>query len=326
MKKIAVIGIGGRTGTMFAFELKNVADVFGVAKKREFDLIKNKKIFIKRNGKEEVFEGKLIEEKEFPKEKNFDFLFLTVKNPIAPALKFYYQKIKEKNLRPPTLFLSQNGIEAGDEAIFVLKEIFGEKPKEISVFRISLFNPVDKKVFNGKNLIIYSLPIKMALAKISGDENEKEIANFLKSAGFEVFLIPKKDAKNMEYSKLFLNLIGMASATRELSPKEGFSKKEVFKEEVEAIKEYKRVVKAAGGKFLNFKNYPVRIFSFLFSLPISLLLPFRKIFGNLIEKGRKGKKKDLDEIEYYNGAVVKLGKKFKIKTPVNEKILKRVKI
>jgi hypothetical protein len=33
--KIGVIGVGGRTGTMFAFELKNSGNVFGIGRKKK---------------------------------------------------------------------------------------------------------------------------------------------------------------------------------------------------------------------------------------------------------------------------------------------------
>ncbi|KPJ57532.1 hypothetical protein AMJ49_00170 [Parcubacteria bacterium DG_74_2] len=326
MKKIAVVGVGGRTGTMFSSELKNVAEVFGVGRKREVDLIKNKKLFVKKRKKIELFEEDVIEDIEFLRESPFDFLFLTVKNPVGQVLKYYYQKIREKGIKPPTLFLSQNGIEVGEEVISVLKEIFGKSSENIKVFRISLFNPIDKKVFGDRNYIIYSLPIRMAISKVFGPDDIKDIIETFKKANFEITLIPQKEAKNMEYSKLLLNLIGMASATKGFSPKEGFSKKETFEEEIGAVKEYLKVVKAAGGKFLNFPHYPVNFFSLLFSLPVSFLFPFRKFFAKSIEKGRMGKQKDLDEIGYYNGAVVKLGERFGVKTPINKKILERVKL
>ncbi len=324
--KIGIVGFGGRTGTMFFQELKNFAEVFGIGKKEEIEKAKEKKLFVQKNGKREIVEGNFIEEKDFPGGIEFDFLFLTVKNPVGQAVRYYYQKIKEKNLKPPILFLSQNGIEAGEEALSVLKEIFSQRIKEISIFRISLFNPVDKKTLDDKDFIVYSLPIKMAMAKFFGNAKEREIFDFFKKTNFKVSFFPQTQVKNLEYSKLFLNLIGMACATHNLSPKEGFLKKEVFTEEILAAKEYIKVVKKAGGKFLNFKGYPVFAFSLFLSLPPSFLWPFRKILANQIEKGRKGKPKDLDEIEYYNGAVVKLGKRVGIETPINQKILEKAKL
>ena len=47
-KKIAVIGVGGRTGTMFAFELGRVAVVLGIGK--EVVSIQKEQLFVKRKG------------------------------------------------------------------------------------------------------------------------------------------------------------------------------------------------------------------------------------------------------------------------------------
>jgi ketopantoate reductase len=44
-----------------------------------------------------------------------------------------------------------------------------------------------------------------------------------------------------------------------------------------------------------------------------------------IERGRAGKKKELDEIDYYNGAVLKMAKKLKVEVPINSKIWERIK-
>jgi 2-dehydropantoate 2-reductase len=324
--KIGVIGVGGRTGTMFAFELKNSGNVFGIGRKKEIDLIKEEKIFIKRGEKEFLFKEETICDFEFPKGISFDFLFLTVKNPVGPAISYYYRKIKEENLKPPVLFLSQNGIEASEDAVSCLKEIFGQDFKKISVFRISLFNAIEKKILEDKTYILYSLPIRFALAKVCGEsEDEKIFEIFKENKNFEIFFLPEKEMKNMEYSKLFLNLIGMASATHGFSIKEGFSKKEIFKEEIQSLREFKKVVLFKKGRFLNFPHYPVKILSFLISLPLFFLFPFRKLLANLIEKGRLGKLKDLDEIDYYNGGVVKMAKELGLEAPINFRILKRAK-
>jgi hypothetical protein len=85
------------------------------------------------------------------------------------------------------------------------------------------------------------------------------------------------------------------------------------------------VVKLHKGKFLNFPKYPVFYFSFLiYYIPLSFLWFFKKIFIYLLEKKRDGKLKDLDEIKYYNGVIIKLGKAVNLKTPINEAILKRI--
>lgn len=320
-KKIGVIGIGGRTGSMFFEELKNYGKVFGIGRKKEIEAIREKKVFLKKGKEEKILEGELISEEEFPRDVEFDFLFLAIKNPISPALEFYFKKIKKKNYKLPVLFLSQNGIGIWKEAISTLKKIEGSD--KFSIFRISLFNPVDKFQEKEKIIISYSLPLKFAIAKAWGDYPENEIFDFFKKPNFQVFFLPQRELENMEYSKLFLNLLGMVSAKKGFSLKEGFLQKEIFLEEVLAIKEFQKVVKKAGGKFLNFPGYPVKFLSFLFSLPPIFLFPLRKILAQIIERKRESKMKNLDEIEYYNGAVVKLGEKLGIETPTNKKILEK---
>lgn len=325
MFKVGIIGMG-RTGIMFFSELKESCEIFGIVKEPEIEKIKQKLIIVKKNSKKEILMGNFISEKDFPAGIDFDFLFLTVKNPVFEPVKFYFEKIKKFGKKIPILFLSQNGIFAVEESNLALKEVFGEKIKELSIFRIVLFNPVTKKVFKDKEEITFSLPIKIGLAKAFGPAKEREIFNFFKNVKFKVKFFSEKNLKNMEYSKLFLNLLGMACASYGLSLKDGFSKKEIFLEEIEAIKEYKKVVKRARGKFLNFPNYPVKFLSFIFSLPNPILLLARNILAKIIEREREGKPKELDEIEYYNGAVVKLGEKFRIETKFNKEILKRAKL
>lgn len=329
-KRIGVIGVGGRTGTMFCFELKEVANIIGIGK--DIKNIQEKKLFIERKGMQpELFKAKVITDSQFL---NLEFLpeilFLTTKNPVGGVVRYYYQKIKQSNplskqkLNLPTLILSQNGIIAGEEAISVLKEVFGPDYKKIRVVRLILLNPIDKREINGKTYINYSLPIRIGFGKISGPGNLQDIAALFKKADFEIKEFPQEEVRNLELSKLFLNLIGIASATRGLSIKEGFQKKEVLKEEIEALKEYIKVVRAEGGRFLNLFHYPVRTLSFFLDfLPSGFFLPVKNYIARTIIEERKGKIKDLSEIEYYNGAVVNLGKKLKISTPINQRILER---
>jgi len=325
MKKIAIIGVGGKTGTMFAFELKNSAEILGIGKEREVNLIKEGKIFIGRIEKKlELFEEKVLKDSEFRENLQPDIIFLTTKNPVSPPIQFYYQKFKNKE-KIPNLILSQNGIGVIDEAKRVLREIFGEKSEEIRIIRIVLFNPVDKEEIEDKIQIKYSLPIRIAIAKVQGPGEIKDIVEIFGKSGFKVKELPEKKAKNLEFSKLFLNLIGIAASSRGFLIEEGFKDSEIIKEEIEALKEYIRAVKAAGGKFLNFPDYPVKFWAILLNfLPINFFLAFRKILAKGVSERREEKPKDLDEIEFYNGRVMKLGKKLGIETPINEKIYKRI--
>ena len=342
MKKIAIIGIGGRTGTMFAFELRNSAEILGVGRKEEIEKIREGKIYLER-GKEGTirFTGKIIEEREFAGEIAPDFIFLCVKNPVGPAVKYYYQREK-KDYNPPTtlplaagerapkipsLILSQNGISAVEDAKKELEKIFGEEAKEIRIIRVSLFNPISSERSDDEITISYSLPIRLVFGVASGPRETGDIKEIFQKANIEIEKISPENIKNMEYSKFFTNLVGMASAAKRLSIREGFEDREIFEEEIGALKEYIKVVKKNGGKFLNFRHYQIKFFVFLiYLLPLSILKIFRKEIAKIITRGRGGKEKgNIDEIDYYNGAVIKLAEKLKIEATINREIYKKIK-
>jgi len=328
--KIAVIGVGGRTGTMFAFELRNSANILAVGRQKEVELVNKRKLFVEKKEKLiQIFEEEVIEDTDFKSKFEPDIIFLTTKNPISSSLEYYFKKCKKKI---PTLIISQNGIAAISDAKKTLKKIFGNGSEKIRIVRVVLFNPIEEIELENKYHIKYSLPIRIAISRAGGEalrpgseqEDIEDIIEIFEKSGFELKEFPLKDAENLEFSKLFLNLIGMAAASRKFSVVDGFKNKEIFKEEVAALKEYIRAVELFGGEFLDFPHYPVKLFTDLLNfLPLSLLSVFRNVIGKIISRGRGGKPKDLNEIDYYNGAVIKLGKKTGVKTPANERIYKR---
>jgi len=326
MKKIAIIGIVGRTGAMFARELKGNNSVFGVGREKDIEEVENGNLVLRLNRETlEVFKAEIIRDSEFAKIATPDAIFLCTKNPVNSVVKSYYQILKEKGGEMPTLFLSQNGVSAGEEAEEALSEVFGKDAEKIKVVRISLFNSVEREVVDGKVYLSYSLPIRLSFGPVSGSFKEGEIMSVFEKTGIEAEEVSLENVKNMEFSKLFLNLIGMASASHEVPLQQGFEDSKIFKEEIGMLREYIKAVHATGGKFLNFAHYPVKLYASLFnSLPTMFLSIFRSQIGKFIGKGRRGKKKDLDEISYYNGAVIDLGKKTGIGTIINQKIVERV--
>lgn len=321
--KILIVGIGGRVGTMFAFELKKDNFILGVGEKENIEKIKEGKVFVERQRKIEKFELNVVSKEEFEWKENFDFLFLCTKNPVREIIKFYFSKIKSEKI--PALILPQNGILAAEEAKEELKKIFGEK--EIEIYRLSLFNTIYSESFNSNLKISYSLPIKLAFGPVGGEKNLKSLAEIFKKANFDFEIIPKEKVKAMEYSKLFLNLIGMVCEAENLSLKEGFEKKEIFEKEILVLKEYIKVVKKSGGEFLNFKKYPIAFFTFLIDfLPANFLSPFRKILKNFILKGREGREKlNLNEIDYYNGTIWRMGEKLGFSVEKNKEVYFKIK-
>ena len=144
-KKIAVIGVGGQTGTMFAFELKNSADILAIGRQREEELINQRKLFVERKEKLiQVFEEKVIKDTDFKPKLEPDIIFLTTKNPISVPLQYYLKKCK----KIPTLIISQNGIAAISDAKKTIKKVFKNESEKVRIVRVVLFNHRHNTIFS----------------------------------------------------------------------------------------------------------------------------------------------------------------------------------
>jgi len=87
----------GRTGSMFFQELKDSFEVFGISKKEDIGLIKEGKVWIKKNSKEEVLKGNFLSDNEF--NHSFDFLFFTVKKPSSSCSVFLFTQNKREKFK-----------------------------------------------------------------------------------------------------------------------------------------------------------------------------------------------------------------------------------
>jgi ketopantoate reductase len=328
-KNVLIVGIGGRTGAMFAEELKEAGNIFGVGLDREIDLIEEKKIVILRNGESKIYAINAVRSWEF---KNLaaeiapDFIFITAKNPVGEAVKYYYRNFKNIQ-KYPVLVLSQNGLSAANDAREALKEILGPEAEKVKIIRLSLFNPIGANLSgDGIFSINYSVPVQLCYGVHSGGEDASDLREILLKTKIESEEVAPKDTRNMEYTKLFMNLIGMASAVRGKSVKEGFNDQETFVQEINVLREYAKVVKRAGGKFLNFTNYPYPLGLMAWAvvfLPLPVWSLFKSQVAGLVGSKRNDKPKDIGEIDYYNGEVVKLAKSLGESVPVNEKVLQQ---
>ena len=327
MEKIAIVGIGGRTGTLFAEQFKRSAEVLGIGRLQEIELIKAEKLLVQKRGFEaQTFEGNVIEDKNFAAQAMPDYIFVSTRYPVFSVVKYYYQIVKEKNGKIPALILSQNGFEAIEEAISALQEVFQTEACKVQIIRLNLFNAVDGVRMDDKLCLKYFEPIRLVFSSAFGPIDTTGFRNILTKAGVEFKEYQRKDCRSMEYSKLFLNLIGMASASWGKSVQEGFKNKNIFQEEIMSLREYAATVKLANGNFINFDHYPVKTLSDIINItPMPLLAVLRNILGNLISKGRGDKPKDLSEASHYNGAIIKLAQKLEAQTPVNIKIYNKIK-
>ena len=336
-KTIYVVGAAGRTGMLFCRELQNAARMIGVAFPAEIENIKSGKAKIVR-GKNlpEIFTAELVPPEDFGVAivRNApDFLWLAARNPVDKITAFYYRHFaNQQNF--PALVLSQNGLSAVVDAKKGLQEALGQDADKVAIVRVSLINGVDLNTDGDGTLTIgYKLPIKLGFGTtqtyIGGtDVNSSAslgLGEIFKEAGIGVREFRGKDVLAMENAKLFLNLIGMAAAANGADVAAGWRDKNIFKKEMAALREFVSAANAVRGGFAGkLGGYPVKLLARLALLPVCLLAPWRGILAGAVAKGRN-RLKDLSEIDYYNGEVVRLGKKANVPTPVNEEIIAKAR-
>lgn len=142
---------------------------------------------------------------------------------------------------------------------------------------------------------------------------------FLNSRLFE-------DAASMKWSKMLTNLIANpTSAILDMTAAEVFANKDLYKLEIDMLKECLEVMKAQGLEVVDLPGTPVRALAFATTLPLWLSNPF---LGRAAGAGRGAKMPSFhidlhsgrgkSEVDYLHGAVVRAGEKYKVPTPVNK--------
>jgi ketopantoate reductase len=338
-KTVCIIGVAGRTGAMFARELQPAARIIGVGREAEAKIVDSGNLAVSRGGgSPEALRLRVVPPPDFAAMVERDrpeLIWFAVRNPVGAAVKFYYGQLKG---RPdlPALVLSQNGLSAVKDAQAALREVLGHEADRVKIVRASLLNGIDLKpgessspkamADQGRTSVIsYKLPIKIGIGPAAGAEvAARDLADLLKVAGFTVQKFKDEPGmRAMENSKLFTNLIGMAAAARGMTVSEGFRDKKVFMEEVAMLREFILAVrKAKAGFAANFLGYPIEFLAAAMFLPDRALVVLRGVFERVVAAGRN-RPKDMSEIDYYNGEVVRLGKLYGVATPMNESIVAR---
>jgi len=243
-------------------------------------------------------------------ENQFDFSIVAVKSFDTETLIESWSE--KRDFLPPVLCL-QNGVENEIK----ISSIIGSE-KTISGTVTTAIGRLD----NG---------IVVERLRGIGIENKNtltdEIISIMKAAGLQA--VGYKDAKSMKWSKLLTNLTTNASsAILGMTPAEILSDSDLFKIEIESLRETIRVMRAHRISVTNLPGTPVKLFATIvekFPLWISKLILKKSISG-----GRGGKmpsfyldlksNRKKSEVDYLNGAVVRFGKGVDIPTPVNEKL------
>ena len=133
------------------------------------------------------------------------------------------------------------------------------------------------------------------------------------------------DAQSMKWSKLLTNLIANAtSAILDMNPVEVYAHKDLYRLEIEMLREGLAVMRAQAIPVVDLPGIPVRALAAATKLPTWLSKP---IVGRAAGSGRGGKMPSFhidlhsgrgkSEVEFVHGAVVRAGERYGVPTPVN---------
>lgn len=134
------------------------------------------------------------------------------------------------------------------------------------------------------------------------------------------------DADSMKWSKMLTNLLANpTSAILDLTAGQVFANRDLYKLEIEMLRECLAVMDAQGFKVVDLPGTPVRALAFATRLPLWLSRP---LLGRAAGAGRGGKMPSFhidlhsgrgkSEVEYLHGEVVRAGERCNVPTPVNK--------
>ena len=134
------------------------------------------------------------------------------------------------------------------------------------------------------------------------------------------------DAASMKWSKMLTNLIANpTSAILDMTASEVFANRELYKLEIDMLRECLAVMEAQKFEVVDLPGTPVRALAYATTLPLWLSKPF---LGRAAGAGRGAKMPSFhidlysgrgkSEVGYLHGAVVRAGEKFNVLTPVNK--------
>ena len=154
------------------------------------------------------------------------------------------------------------------------------------------------------------------------------LSEHLNSALDKAFLNSRlfDNAESMKWSKMLTNLIANpTSAILDMTAGEVFANKDLYKIEIDMLKECLAVMKAQGFEVVDLPGTPVRALAYATTLPLWLSKP---LLGRAAGAGRGAKMPSFhidlhsgrgrSEVEYLHGEVVRAGEKYNVPTPVNK--------
>jgi 2-dehydropantoate 2-reductase len=150
----------------------------------------------------------------------------------------------------------------------------------------------------------------------------------LQAHGLDCELTPNIDA--VIHGKLLLNLNNALNAIADFPIKQQLANRDNRQLLALAMKEWLTICKIAGIELQQFTKVKPQYLPMLLNLPDFIFTRLAKNMLDIDDKARSSMWEDIQsnrptEIDYLNGAVVRLGKEYGVKTPVNSAIVNAIK-
>ncbi len=248
----------------------------------------------------------------------FDYILLTVKNPsVVTAIE--QLAASSLNLAQTYIVSFQNGLGSEDQLVAA----FGAARVIAGTVTVPI-QAVESTA--GYTIEISKAKGGIGLAPLRPEQIVKPLANVFNQAGWPTMIY--EDYRAMKWSKLLLNIINNAtSAILNQPPAEIITHNDLFDLEIEALQETTAVMKAQHLSFVKLPGYPTDWLGYLLMAPLPRLLK-RAILRPFMASGRGSKMPSLQidlangravsEISALNGAIVQVGQRLGIATPVNQ--------
>jgi 2-dehydropantoate 2-reductase len=250
------------------------------------------------------------------KDETYDLVFVTVK---CHQLKGAVATLLTMTHSQSSLVLMQNGLGSLDIVANALKQQHGSRQLLLGITPFNVLQKANAVFHKGTEGGFMFQEHKVLLP----------IYHALTAHGFSCEL--KTDFESVIHGKLLLNLNNALNAIIDLPIKQQLSQRQTRILLAKAMKEWLNVCRAAGFNLKQLTKVKPQYLPFILSLPDFLFTRLAKAMLSIDDKARSSMWEDIQatrptEIDYLNGAVVRLGKEYGISTPINAAIVEAIKL
>jgi len=254
-------------------------------------------------------------------EKKPDTIILAIPNPIDESLEI----IRDYGFSGLRVILPQNGVDASAKAI----QFLADRP-DIKLYRAAVTTNVSRD--EERNLAYNPKKLRMSIASLRGEDDVVIVAVLFEQAGHKVKVF--ENYKDMEWTKLFANMINFGAIKHFKSPREAFSDPSIFMEEMKAMQDRLRIMHSAGMCLVDLPGFPGKLLdkALSFSLTPNILYFLRSTLAEWIDKQRNGtlpaaarliqKGLSAPEVRDYLQPWISLGTEYGLRSSLDERLLK----